>query len=130
MKKLIIIIVAVILNHHTFAQDLILIRHIGETNKPIANLMIVKDHAAIDCLKNMEPIYYQTEIDGFPKGKVDFYFMIKPVNEPDNLLIKFRLKNYPDIDNFMQILTSYPNLDIEFGNDVIFSILGAGYKVF
>lgn len=83
--------------------------------------------------------------DGFPKGKVTFYFLTDPLTHLDKLviihsgreplrnrflLIWIRLKNYPDIDDFMEILTSYPSLDIQFSDMVYYSVFGGMYKVF
>ena len=53
-----------------------------------------------------------TDADGYPKCKLTVYFLQKRKRQIKESVVRIRLKDYSQIDDFMEHLTKYQNLDI------------------
>ncbi len=54
------------------------------------------------------------DIDGYPKCKLVVYFIQKRKRQIRESQIRIRLKDYSQIDEFMENLIKYPDLNIEY----------------
>ena len=54
------------------------------------------------------------DYNGLPKGKLSLYFQYRRRRKIYEFIIRVRLKDYSQLDEFMEQLTSYTNLDIKF----------------
>ena len=61
-------------------------------------------------------IYYMDakNYQGIPKGKPTFYFQYKRVRQIREFMIRVRLNDYSQLDEFMEKLTAYTNMEIKF----------------
>ncbi len=68
-------------------------------------------HLATDQIKK---VFCMDEMDryGIPKGKMIFYFYIKRRRRIKEFVIRARLKNYEEMDQFMEQLIKYETLEI------------------
>lgn len=57
-----------------------------------------------------------TDADGYPKCKLTVYFLQKRKRQIKESIIRVRLKDYSQIDDFIEHLTKYENLDIQLYN--------------
>jgi len=57
-----------------------------------------------------------TDMNGYPKCKLTVYFLQKRRRQLKEFIIRVRLKDYSQIDDFMEHLMKYENMDIQLYN--------------